>query len=114
MSWMCRLRSLRERSDPGCDMNIPLRVSRRRRRRPEQRVPPPLRQLVAAHERGGAGCREAPGDTVALGRRRMEVLEIARESATGVAGNEDQHPRLAPLVAEPAGHDGARSVVIRW
>src|ERR1700751_1256602 len=84
----------------------------RRRWRSQQRIPAALRQLVASHERGGAGCGEAPGDAIALRRWRVQELEVARESATGVARKEDEHPRLASLVAEPTAHGRARQLPI--
>src|SRR4029077_18918858 len=60
MSWMWRVRRVRERARPGCDMRISLSG-----RRPEERVAPALRQLITLHQCGDAGSHEASGDTVA-------------------------------------------------
>src|SRR5215469_13384202 len=106
ISWMWRLRRLRASEVAGCDMRgfrvYATRVVGASGRWPEQRVAPPLREFVALHERGCAGCDERCGDTVAIGRSaRQEAPEPQCDRPRCVAGKEHQDARRRALVPEP-------------
>src|ERR1700730_3525331 len=103
MSWMWRLRRLRERSRPGCDMRISLCTEEgwASGRRPEEGLAAALRQLVTLHQCGGAGGHERGGGPCAGGGAAEKRRARGGGVPPGWGGEQQRHALPAPGEGEP-------------